>query len=64
MQLVFWFNVSIVFLLTEYTEDYNLTFYMTCNLKGFQNLPNWPYFEISLVDVKYFDFLKKKKVFF
>ena len=53
-----------VSLLTEYTEDCNLTFYMTCNLKGFQNLPNWPYFEISLVNIKYFDFLKKKKVFF
>lgn len=52
-----------VFLLTEYTEDCNLTFYMTCDLKGFQNLPNWPYFEISLVDIKYFDFLKKKKCF-
>ena len=26
--------------------------------------PNWPYFEISLVDIKYFDFLKKKKCSF
>lgn len=58
-----WSSDFSVFLPAKFSEEYNLTSFMTCYLKDLWNLPNWPQFEICLINIKYFHFLKRKKKF-